>query len=234
MYAKCGSIYSSFTIFDSMSERDLISWNAMITGLSRHGLVKQALGLFDQLQKLDMKPDEFTFIGVLASCSRGGLVAEGWEYFNMMTEVYGLKPGMEHCGCMVDLLGRSNKLHEAMEFIATMPFEPDCLVWEAMLASCKVHGDAELAKYAAKKMLEMKPEDVSPYISLSTVYAFMGFWDKKGSERDKMRSRGLQKEPGKSWVDASLCSEAMNEREAERVAVNSKCDGEGEDFIVSC
>ncbi|KAL0926534.1 hypothetical protein M5K25_002773 [Dendrobium thyrsiflorum] len=201
MYAKCGSINSAFTVFDYMAERDIISWNAMIMGFSRHGFVKEALHLFREMQKSDVKPDEFTFTGILVSCSRVGLVAEGWEYFNMMTEHYGLEHRMEHYGCMVDLLGRSNKLNEAMDFIFAMPFEPDNLVWETMLASCKVHGDAELVNYIAKRILEMKPEDASPHISLSTMDAFMGIWDSKALHRDKVKSLGLSKEPGISWVD---------------------------------
>ncbi|PKA51278.1 Pentatricopeptide repeat-containing protein [Apostasia shenzhenica] len=203
MYAKCGSITAAFSVFDFMAERDIVSWNAMITAFSQHGFVRQALGLFSEMQRANLEPDEFTFIAVLVSCGRAGLVTEGWEYFKMMTDVYGLDPGMEHYGCMIDLLGRSNKLQEAMDFIKAMPFEPDYLVWEAMLAACKVHGDAELVNFAAKKILRMKPEESSPYISLSTINTYMGMCDSKTYYRGKMRS-GLQKEPGISWVDAYM------------------------------
>ncbi|KAK8953122.1 putative pentatricopeptide repeat-containing protein [Platanthera guangdongensis] len=209
MYAKCGSINSAFYVFDYMAEKDIVSWNAMIMGFAQHGWVKEALILFAEMRREKIKPDEFTFIGILISCGRAGLVAEGWEYFNMMTEEYGLEPTMAHYGCMVDLLGRSNKLGEAMDFISSMPFEPDSLVWEAMLAACKVHGDVELVKYAAKKILEMEPEDASPYISLSTMDAFMGSWDSKVSNRDEVKSRGLSKEPGKSWVDVHIWSKYL-------------------------
>lgn len=204
MYAKCGSINSAFAVFDCMTGRDIVSWNAMIMGYSQHGFVKEALHLFSEMQKSDVKPDVFTFIGILVSCSRVGLVTEGSEFFNMMTEHYGLERRMEHYGCMVDLLGRSNMLTEAMDFIYAMPFEPDNLVWEIMLASCKIHGDADLVKYTAKRILEMKPEDVSPYISLSTMDAFMSIWNGKAFQCDKVKSERLSKEPGKSWVDVHI------------------------------
>ncbi|XP_020591790.1 pentatricopeptide repeat-containing protein At4g13650-like [Phalaenopsis equestris] len=206
MYAKCGSINSAFTFFNYLNERDIVSWNAMIMGFSQHGFVKKALYLFSEMQKSGIKPDEFTFIGILASFSRVGLVAAGWEYFNMMTEHYGLEHRMEHYGCMVDLLGRSNKLSEALDFIYAMPVEPDNIVWETLLASCKVHGDAELVKCIAKRILEMKPEDASPYITFSTIDTFTGIWDGKTFIRDKVKSQGLSKEPGKSWVDTHISS----------------------------
>ncbi|CAA6672333.1 unnamed protein product [Spirodela intermedia] len=38
-------------------------------------------------------------------------------------------PGMEHYGCMVDLLGRAGMLEKATEIIREMPFEPTPAIW---------------------------------------------------------------------------------------------------------
>ncbi|KAM1408414.1 hypothetical protein ACFX2I_008935 [Malus domestica] len=38
MYSKCGNLSYSRRIFDSMTERTIISWNAMLVGYSKHGM----------------------------------------------------------------------------------------------------------------------------------------------------------------------------------------------------
>ncbi|URE41607.1 PPR repeat [Musa troglodytarum] len=201
MYAKCGHIELALRFFDSMTNRNVVSWNALITGFSQHGYERAALELFGQMQKEGIQPDDYTFSGVLVSCSRLGLVEQGCQYFRVMSAEYGLKPKSEHYACMVDLFGRAGKLYEAMEFINIMPFEPDQLIWEALLASCKIHGNIELVKFVAKKIMQMRPEDPSPYITLSTMYASMSMWDRKASVQAIMKDGGMQKEPGRSWIE---------------------------------
>jgi pentatricopeptide repeat protein len=117
MYAKCGHIGMARKVFDKMSSRDVVSWNAMILGYGIHGHAEDALALFSQMQQLGTKPDHITFIGVLTACSHAGLVDEGWQYFGCMKSDYGLAPNMEHYGCLVDLLGRSGHLEEAHDII---------------------------------------------------------------------------------------------------------------------
>uniref|UniRef100_A0A803Q3T2 Pentatricopeptide repeat-containing protein n=1 Tax=Cannabis sativa TaxID=3483 RepID=A0A803Q3T2_CANSA len=54
-------------------EKNEVSWNAMITGYSQHGLSIEALNLFEQMKQLrsDSKPC-VTFVGVLSACSHVG------------------------------------------------------------------------------------------------------------------------------------------------------------------
>ena len=202
MYAKCGNIEDASRVFKYMVERDVVSWNALISGFSCHGFEKQALELFHLMKEEGVEPDNYTFIGILASCSRVGLVAEGWMYFRLMKAAYGLEPKLEHYACMVDLLGRAGRLREALDFVNCMPCEPDYLVWESLLASCKLHGDIELGQLAVKKIFEMRAEDASPYVTLSSIHASIGMWDRKAGFFDKMKERGLQKKPGRSWIVA--------------------------------
>lgn len=172
MYAKCGTIDEASRVFASMAERDAVSWNALIAGCSYHGFEKEALELFHLMQKDGIVPDDYSFIAILASCSRGGLVSEGWEFFRLMKVAYRLEPKMEHYACMVDLLARAGRLHEAVDFIDCMPFDPDYAVWEALLASCKLHGE-EVGRSVAEKILETRAEDASPCVTLLSIHASM-------------------------------------------------------------
>ncbi|KAJ4962161.1 hypothetical protein NE237_022100 [Protea cynaroides] len=61
-YALCGSINGARNLFDSISERTLVSWNSMIGGYSRMGFCKEAFSLFREMRGLGLEPDEFTWV----------------------------------------------------------------------------------------------------------------------------------------------------------------------------
>ncbi|KAL6319576.1 hypothetical protein AAG906_014252 [Vitis piasezkii] len=99
-------------------EMDLNARNALIviSGLAMNGESDKALHLFSQMEMIsDIRPNEITFLGVLCACNHGGFVDKGLYYFNAMTQIYNLTPGIEHYGCMVDLLGRANLLFAAKQ-----------------------------------------------------------------------------------------------------------------------
>jgi pentatricopeptide repeat protein len=207
MYAKCGSVHIAFKIFSSLRSRGIISWNALITSFSQHGNEMAAIQLFDLMQEEAVCPDDYTFVGLLSSCSRMGLVAEGCEYFKLMRTKYNVEPKMEHYTCMVDLFARAGRFSDALEFIDAMPCHPDKLVWEALLASCRTHGNVELGRLAAKKILEIRPDDPSPYIILSSIHASVDMWEEKALDRTVFDFHRVRKDVGSSCVDGEEFSD---------------------------
>src|SRR5262249_46017907 len=110
MYSKCGEINDAYRTFSDMISRDVISWNSMIMGFSHHGLAKKALEVFEAMLESGTRPNSVTFLGILSACSHAGLVCQGWELFNAMTDVHCIQPGLEHYVSMINLLGRAGKL----------------------------------------------------------------------------------------------------------------------------
>ncbi|KAK9126875.1 hypothetical protein Scep_015721 [Stephania cephalantha] len=49
-------------------------------------------------------------------------------YFQDMKKVYKIQPKIEHYGGMVDVLGRSKRLNEALDPIESMPMEPNSVI----------------------------------------------------------------------------------------------------------
>eukprot|EP01018_Ginkgo_biloba_P028364 Gb_34248 [translate_table: standard] len=201
MYAKCGSIESARQVFDEMPTRDIVLWNVMIVGYAQNGSGKLALELFEQMLLEGVKPDHITFIGVLSACSHAGLVDEGHDYFDSMTRDHCITPGADHYACMIALLGRAGRLDLAEEFINNMPFEPDAIVWGAMLGACRIHGDVELGKRAAECLLELDPQNAGTHVLLSNIYAAAAKWDEVAKVRKLMKERGVKKKPGCSWIE---------------------------------
>ncbi|KAK6153422.1 hypothetical protein DH2020_013061 [Rehmannia glutinosa] len=201
MYCKCGSLKDANSIFTRMVVKDVISWSTMIIGFAQNGYSRKALTLFETMKTSGIKPNYITLLGVLFACSHAGLVQDGQYYFESMKMLFGIEPGREHYGCMVDLLGRAGKLEEAIKLVHEMKCEPDAVTWRTLLGACRVHRKMDLAEYAAKKVLSLDPHDAGTYILLSNIYANTQRWEDVESLRRSMRDGGIKKEPGCSWIE---------------------------------
>ncbi|KAG0564182.1 hypothetical protein KC19_8G089900 [Ceratodon purpureus] len=203
MYAKCGSLEDAKEVFDNITEKNVVTWNAMINGYAQHGLALKALDFFNRMEKEGIKPDGSTFTSVLSACNHAGLVDEGLQKFSSMESQYGITPTIEHYGCLVGLLGRAGRLKEAETFINQMPCAPDAAVWETLLGACRIHGDVQLAEHAAAMALKLNARSAAVYVLLSNVYAAVGRWEDVAKIRRVMEGRGVKKQPGRSWIEVN-------------------------------
>lgn len=201
MYSKCGNMQDSHLMFKKSPKHDTVTWNAMICGYAHHGLGEDALRVFESMQLENVKPNHSTFVSVLQACAHIGQVEKGLNYFNSMQSDYGLEPKLEHYSCMVDIIGRSGQVREALRIIEEMPYEADAIVWKTLLSLSKVHGDVEVAEKAASSILQLDPKDSAAYVLLSNSYADSGMWNEMSKIRETMRSNKLKKEPGCSWIE---------------------------------
>ncbi|CBI35582.3 unnamed protein product, partial [Vitis vinifera] len=198
-YTKCGRIGLARNIFDRMTNKDVASWNTMILGYGMLGELDTAIDLFENMRKDDVEYDSVSFIAVLSACSHGGLLEKGRKYFDEL-KARGIEPTQMHYACMVDLLGRAGLMEEAAELIKGLPIVPDANIWGALLGACRIYGNLELAAWAAEHLFELKPEHSGYYTLLSNMYAETGRWDEANRIRELMKSRGVKKSPGCSWV----------------------------------
>lgn len=202
MYSKCGLVDKALEVFHSLADKDIYSWSMMISGLAMNARSDEALELFSLMEgSSEVSPNEVTFLGVLSACSHGGFVDEGFYYFEKMTRRYKFSPGIEHYGCLVDLLGRANLLVEAMDLIGSMPIQPDAVIWRSLLFACSRHGNVELAEVAAKKINKLEPEKCGAHVLLSNAYASASRWKDVKMVRMNMGAEGIQKQPGCSFTE---------------------------------
>ncbi|CAN4082681.1 unnamed protein product [Withania somnifera] len=202
MYAKCGSLERSLLVFYKLREKNLFCWNSVIDALAVHGYAEEALTLFSRMEKEKVKPNGITFISVLTACTHAGLVEKGRKTFLSMTQEYGIAPGMEHYGCMVDLLCKAGLLQEALELIRSMRIEPNAVIWGALLGGCKLQKNLEIAQVAAKKLSVLEPNNSGYYTLLLNMYANANRWSEVAQIRAFLRELGVGKEyPGSSWIE---------------------------------
>jgi hypothetical protein len=96
-----------------------------------------------------VQPNDITFICLLSACSHAGLVDEGMCFCASMVTDYMISPKLEHYTCIVDLLGRAGHLQEE-NMVMEMPWKPHVTPWMALLGTCRIHGNVEMAGHIAK------------------------------------------------------------------------------------
>ncbi|CAI0444122.1 unnamed protein product [Linum tenue] len=201
MYAKCGAVEEALKVFREfpVEKTDVLIWNAMIGGLSTHGLLEEGLHLFAEMQKARIKPDEITYLCLLSACAHRGLVNEAW-YFFVCLEKHAMAAKSEHYACLVDMLARAGQVAEAYEFLGRMPVEPTPSMLGALFSGCLNHKRLDLAEVIGRKLIEMQPDNDGRYVGLANVYAEVRRWDECRDTRGAMERKGVKKTTGYSLV----------------------------------
>ncbi|CAA6670526.1 unnamed protein product [Spirodela intermedia] len=137
MYGKCGSMEGCRRVFEEMSEKNLVSWTAMVAALGLHGAAAAALAAFRRMEEDGFCPDGVAFLAALSACRHGGLPEEGLWLLRRMENCYGVPPAAEHYACVVELLCRSGRVEDAELLISSMPFAPGAAVWRVFLRGCR-------------------------------------------------------------------------------------------------
>ncbi|GER25803.1 pentatricopeptide repeat-containing family protein, partial [Striga asiatica] len=204
MYSKCGDLEMARRAFDDglIGHQDLVSWNSMIAAYAQHGHGFKAISVFEEMRKTGFEPNDVTYVGLLNACTHAGLVQEGLNYFNALLEDGSARVRDDHYTCVVDLYGRAGRLKEAYDLITGLSSLKDsAYAWGALLLGCNVHGEREIGRLAAERLLELEPENENSYVLLSNVYRVCGDWKEAEGVKSRMKGGGLKKQPGCSWIE---------------------------------
>ncbi|KAI4324851.1 hypothetical protein MLD38_030303 [Melastoma candidum] len=201
MYAKCGIVENSVSLFLGMEKKDLISWNTIINGLAIHGRGDDALTMFQKMKDANVQPDAITYIGILCACTHMGLILDGFSYFRSMTLDHSIMPQIEHYGCMVDLLARAGLLVQAFDFVKEMPMEADAVIWASLLGACRLHKNIDLAEVALNRLIELEPRNPANFVQLANAYGDARKWKDVARLKAAMKDTGFRKQAGCSLIE---------------------------------
>lgn len=202
-YAKCGCIQRSLKVFLEVpnERKNLVSWTTMISAFAMHGMGKEAISMFKDMERLGLKPNRVTMISVLNACSHGGLAEEEFlEFFNKMVSKYKITPDVKHYGCLVDMLRRKGRLEEAERIALDIPSDQKAVVWRMLLGACSVYDDPEMAERVTKKLMELERSHGGDYVLMSNIFCGTGRFTDAQRFRKLMDVRGVAKLPGHSQL----------------------------------
>lgn len=87
MYSECGYLPEALKVFKEMTVRNSVTWNAMITGLTKWGDVDSARWVFDKMPS----PNVVSWTGMVDGFTRAGKPEMGLDFFRKMF-VYTFRP----------------------------------------------------------------------------------------------------------------------------------------------
>jgi pentatricopeptide repeat protein len=201
MYAKSGSIECGYGLFQKMARRDVVTWGVMISAFAIHGHASKCFQLFDEMLADGIRPNKVIFVAILSACSHAGCVEEGRQYFSQMEHGFGIKPSIEHYGCMVDLLGRAGLLADAEQLILSMPKQPNSIIWGSLLGACRTHNDLKRGTWAFENLMELEPTSGDRHKLAGLMFANAGEKEEAAKIRKMIHEKEMVTTCGSSFIE---------------------------------
>ncbi|CAH8344599.1 unnamed protein product [Eruca vesicaria subsp. sativa] len=89
-YKKLGCVWDAEKVFDEMPERDIVSWNSMVSGFLAVGDGVRSLVLFKEMLRCGFEPDRFSIISVLGACCY-----MDWSRMGKEIHCYAIRSGVQ-------------------------------------------------------------------------------------------------------------------------------------------
>ncbi|KAL2938463.1 Pentatricopeptide repeat-containing protein DOT4 chloroplastic, partial [Bienertia sinuspersici] len=140
MYSKFGEMEIARLMFDRMSQRDLTTWNTMITGYAKNGYSREALSFFHMLQRSQLAPDSTTLLGLLSACSDLQMVEKGKELHGYIVRNSTFSSNTYLTNSIVELYCRCKTMLLARKLFAVS--SKDCVTWNTMISRYVEIGSA--------------------------------------------------------------------------------------------
>ena len=169
MYAKMGMLEKAKEVFEEdLPIRNVVSWNAMVSGYTQHGHSEEALKCFRLMQYEGISPDVITFICMLKACGSMGSVAMGEEVHVKVKNQQLWKKDMVLGNALVDMYAKCGMLGKAQEVFNELPCR-DVISWSALMDGYAQMGEAEkVIENFNKMMIEDVIPDVVTFLVLLT------------------------------------------------------------------
>ena len=154
-YSKCNSLQDAQKVFDRLSTCDAAAWGALVAGYASESNFTRVRFCLETMQKQGIRPNGVMFMSILAACSQGGCIQEGFQFFRSMVQDYEISPTHEHYSCILDLLARSGRLDNANDLRLTLEKLPDTVTWRSLLSSCRVYNNKNLATTCFSEVVDL-------------------------------------------------------------------------------
>eukprot|EP01018_Ginkgo_biloba_P019231 Gb_39402 [translate_table: standard] len=161
MYAKCESVEIARQLFDKMSERNVVSWSAMIAGYAQNGHASEALKLFNQMQLAHMKPTAVTLASVLQACAHLGALQQG-KWLHGYIIVRGLETDIFVGTALIDMYGKCGSIDIAGRLFEKVS-KKNVVSWTAMITTYAQnrHANEALTLFRQMQLVDVRPDSIT-------------------------------------------------------------------------
>ncbi|MCO5548038.1 hypothetical protein L7F22_001494 [Adiantum nelumboides] len=191
MYAKCGALGEAQNVLEKLPSRNVVSWNALITGYAQTGRGQQALDCFERMQRESIFPDEVTYVCILRACTVIGALDKGKQVHEEILRQRLLERNVVLGSALVSMYAKCGALGHAQSVLEKIPSR-DIVSWNALIAGYAQNRQGQQAFDCFK---QMQRESISPnevtYVSILQACAVIGSLDKGKQIHDEILRQGF-------------------------------------------
>ncbi|XP_013636757.1 PREDICTED: pentatricopeptide repeat-containing protein At5g39350 [Brassica oleracea var. oleracea] len=161
MYMSFGRVEMARRVFDVMMNRDVISWNTMISGYYRNGYMNDALMTFDRMVDEGVGADHATVVSMLPVCGHLKDLEMGRNVHKLVDEKR-LGDKIEVKNALVNMYLKCGRMDEA-RFVFDRMERRDVITWTSMINGYTEDGDVKNALELCRLMQfdGVRPNDVT-------------------------------------------------------------------------
>ncbi|XP_021889713.1 pentatricopeptide repeat-containing protein At2g36730, partial [Carica papaya] len=142
-YGSCKKIRDAQRLFDAMSERTVVSWNAIITACVDNFQLRESIRYFVKMIECGFEPDETTMVVLLSACAELGNLSLGmWVHSQVIAR--GLVLNLLLGTALVDMYAKCGGVDYGKVVFNRMD-ERNVWTWSAMIMGLAQHGYAHEA-----------------------------------------------------------------------------------------
>ncbi|XP_020571105.1 pentatricopeptide repeat-containing protein At4g13650 [Phalaenopsis equestris] len=142
MYSKCRQSSDAHRVFDYMPEKNIVSWNSLITCYEQNGPVSEAMDMFVRMMECDVEYDEVTLASVVSACASLFYIREGKQIHTRVIKFEKLRNDLILSNALVDMYAKCGKVGAARK------------IFDRMIVKSMVSETTMLAGYVKSSMVD--------------------------------------------------------------------------------
>lgn len=154
---KCGGLEEAVEVFNNLTHRGCLSWNAIVSGYAAAGQGKLAIKSYDRMIEEGLIPDKQTFVSLLGTCRVLADLEEG-KRIHAEAVKYGCDSDLYVATRLVYMYGKCGSLVDALNVFHGLP-QRNVVLWTVMLSAYAQQGQAGMA---LQLYVQMRGEGTSP------------------------------------------------------------------------
>ncbi|KAL5818754.1 hypothetical protein ACOSQ3_022665 [Xanthoceras sorbifolium] len=155
VYSKCRFLRDARILFDKMADRNMHSWNILISSYVSNSLYSDALHVFDIFVKMGFRPDHYTLPPMMKTCAGIGDVYMGKVLHGWVIRL-GFEEYMVVGSSVLDFYVKIGDLFDAKKIFLGMIWK-DSVVWNTMISG---FGRAGFYREALSLFRNMNAEEL--------------------------------------------------------------------------
>lgn len=173
-YSKCDDVESAFKAFSEMSQKNVVSWNSLLSGYVQSEKHSEALLLFDSMRRAGVEADEVTLVNLLQVCKYLML-----PYQCKLIHSKVLRQGYESNelvkNSLIDTYAKCNCISLAWKQFSQMKHR-DAVTWSTMIAAF-TYWDMPCEAIAVFQEMKLTEENLNTVTMLNLIEACSLFAD---------------------------------------------------------